>query len=60
MNIETNFVAFVKVRVVTVQEIISLYRVYRPYLQLKSGGVLICNIFREIQGTDIYIYICQS
>lgn len=32
-NIKTNSVAFVKVRLVTVPEIISLYKVHRPYLQ---------------------------
>jgi len=48
MNIKPNFVAFVKVNVVTVQEIISLYKVHRPYLQRLSGGVLVRNIYREI------------
>jgi hypothetical protein len=58
MNIKTNFVAFVKVKVVTVPEITSLYKVHRPYLRRLSGGVLVCKVYRDIQGT--FTYICQA
>jgi hypothetical protein len=58
MNIKINFVAFVKVNIVTVQEIISLYKVHSPYLQRLSRGVLVLKMYREIQGT--FTYICQS